>query len=165
MESDTSGRVHSFHVFSGDVVHMFGHCQYLYQHCVMKAENGPTVMGTTDAARRSSSTQRRTSEEQKPEYPTPGNGPRISLVFKQSAAFYDLSDAQRPNPNDQRKGTDEHRRGEILRQLQRPLPGCGGSVSDTPSGPYWWAAGNLRNTARARLPFPLGFACFFVGLS
>ena len=87
VESDASGRVHSFHVFSGDVVHMFGHCQYLYQHCVMKAENGPTVMDTTDAARRSSSTQRRTSEEQKPEYPTPGNGPRISLVFKQSAAY------------------------------------------------------------------------------
>ena len=86
VESDASGRVHSFHVFSGDVVHMFGQCQYLYQHCVMKAENGPTVMDTTDAVRRSS-TQRRTSEKQRPNSAAPGNGPRISLVFKQSAAY------------------------------------------------------------------------------
>jgi len=32
--------VHAFHVFDGDVVHMFGDCQERFQHSVMKATDG-----------------------------------------------------------------------------------------------------------------------------
>ena len=53
--SDSSPlEVHSFHVFDGDVFHMFGDCQQSYQHCVMKSEGEGN------------------------------NQPRVSIVFKKS---------------------------------------------------------------------------------
>ena len=53
--SDSSSiEVHSFHVFDGDVFHMFGDCQESYQHCVMKSEGENN------------------------------NQPRVSIVFKKS---------------------------------------------------------------------------------
>ena len=83
--SSPSSLVHSFHVFDGDVVHMFGDCQARFQHCVMKAEPGPPHRpphrpSTTGDGSDSDGSMRKGDEEEV-------GGSRISLVFKQSSAF------------------------------------------------------------------------------
>ena len=40
---DRGGGEHSFHVFNGDVVHMFGRCQDEFLHCVLKGEGEDNV--------------------------------------------------------------------------------------------------------------------------
>ena len=48
--SDETDDLHQFHVFEGDVVHMFDDCQDRFQHCVMKSEQPPPAAARAAAA-------------------------------------------------------------------------------------------------------------------